>query len=239
MAKASANPVAAMTSVPLQFNWDRGAGLDGRSTQFTLNVQPVIPVSLDPEWNLITRVIVPVLRQPEWVAGQGAASGVGDLVLTAFLSPAKASGLIWGVGPVLVAPSATQKRLGADQWAVGPSVVMLVESGNWSYGSLANHLLRVSGGEGRTKINATFLNPFASYRLGQGWSATLAPEYTYNWEGQAGKKVTFPMVGVVSKVTRIGGQMLSVGVGYKHYLQSPDERPDHGFRLALTFLFPH
>ena len=94
------NPVAALISVPLQLNHDRDIGpSDGTRTQ--LNVQPVIPLSLDEDWNLISRTIVPIVRQDEIFPGAGTQTALGDIVQSLFFSPKapSAGGWIWGVGP--------------------------------------------------------------------------------------------------------------------------------------------
>jgi len=238
LAKAAANPVAAMISVPLQSNWDHGVGLNGKDTQFTLNVQPVIPFQLNKEWNLITRVILPLTKQPEMVAGQGSTSGIGDVVATAFFSPVDSKGLIWGVGPVVLLPTASKDSLGTGKWGAGPSGVALIEAGNFSYGALANHVWSFAGDSDRSKVSMSFLNPFLSYRLGGGWSTTLSPEYTYNWEAPSGQRTSFPIVAIVGKVFTVGNQPMSVGLGYKYFAQAPNDKPDNGVRLAVTFMFP-
>lgn len=237
LAKATANPVADLISLPLQSNWDRKVGIHG-DTQYTLNVQPVIPVKLSSEWNLITRTIIPLVDQPAMAVGQGSARGLGDVVASQFFSPAKPGAFIWGAGTVFMLPTASKDRLGTSKWSVGPTGVILVQSGPWTYGGLANHLRSFAGDKSRGTVQATFLNPFVSYSLGQGWTATLSPEYTYNWEGASGQKVTFPVAAMISKVTVVGGQPLSLALGYKYFVKAPNDQLDNGLRLSVNFLFP-
>jgi len=157
LAKQLSNPVAALISVPFQFNWDRdiGANRDGKRT--TLNVQPVIPVTLNEEWNIISRTIVPVVDQKIPGLGDGSQSGVGDVVQSLFFSPKKptAGGLIWGAGPVFLIPSGTD-FISADKWGLGPTGVVLKQDGPYTYGALANHIWSV-GGSGQQDISNTFI----------------------------------------------------------------------------------
>jgi len=163
LAKQLSNPIAALISVPFQFNWDRdiGANRDGKRT--TLNVQPVIPITLNEEWNIISRTIVPVVDQKIPGLSNGSQRDIGDVVQSLFFSPKKptAGGLIWGVGPVFLIPSGTD-FISADKWGVGPTGVVLKQQGPYTYGALANHIWSV-GGSGRQDISSTFIQPFFSY----------------------------------------------------------------------------
>ena len=123
LAKQLANPIASLTSVPLQFNYEREAGLDGDADRVRLNVQPVIPSDLGNDWNLISRTILPIVSQEELIPGTGEASGIGDVTQSLFFSPEVATrrGWIWGVGPALLVPTASDDTLGADRWALRAS----------------------------------------------------------------------------------------------------------------------
>ena len=237
LAKATANPISDLIALPLQSNWDKGVG-PGDNTLYTLNVQPVIPFQLNDDWNLITRTIIPVVSQPALTQGQGDIWGTGDVVASQFFSPRNSGSLIWGVGSAFLLPTASDDRLGTEKWAAGPTGVVLVQSGPWTYGGLANHLRSFAGNDERTRVNATFINPFLTYGLGDGWSTTLSPEYTYNWEAEHGQRTTFPLVAILSKVTHLGQQPVSLSVGYKYYADAPNEQMDEGVRFVVSFLFP-
>ncbi len=237
LAKATANPVADLISVPLQSNWDTGYGPENK-TQYTLNVQPVIPFRLNADWNLISRTIIPVINQPGLAAGQNDVWGIGDIVQSLFFSPrATSGGLIWGAGTVLLLPTANDSRLGLDRWGAGPTGVVLKQANAWTYGALANHLWSFAG-DGPQKVNVSYMNPFVTYSLGGGWSNTLQTEVTYNWEARNGQRTTMPISYGVAKVLTLGGQPISVGVTYKHYVETPRGQPDWGLRFVVSFLFP-
>jgi hypothetical protein len=238
LAKQLANPVAALISVPFQFNYNQGLGPFDDGEQWTLNVQPVIPFSLNADWNLISRTIVPLVYQSDLFPGAGSQSGMGDVLQSLFFSPAAptAGGWIWGVGPALLLPTGSDDLLTTDQWAAGPTAVALRQQGPWTVGALTNHLWSFAGDDDRADINRTFLQPFLSYTTPTAWTYTLQSESFYDWdEGQW----LVPIRAVASKVTRIGGQLVSIGGGVNYWAESPDGGPEGwGARLTITLLFP-
>ena len=133
------NPVAALISVPFQLNYDQDIGPADDGDRWLLNVQPVVPVDLNEDWNLISRTILPIISQSDVVPGQDAQFGLGNTVQSLFFSPKAltASGWTWGVGPVFQLPTDTN-GLGNKNWGLGASFVVLkLEKGNpWVYGAL-------------------------------------------------------------------------------------------------------
>lgn len=237
LAKQLSNPIASLISVPFQFNADFGLGPDGDGERYYLNVQPVVPVSLSEDWNLISRTIMPVVGQSDVFPTDDDQFGLGDVVQSFFLSPVQPGpgGIIWGAGPVLLIPTATDDLLGSEQFGVGPTVVALKQSGPWTYGLLANHIWSVAGDEDRVDVNATYLQPFLARSLGQGITANVSLESTYDWEGD---QWTVPLNLGVSKVTRIGTQPISFQAGLRYYFEAPEGGPDWGIRFTVTPLFP-
>jgi hypothetical protein len=132
------NPVSDLISVPFQHNFNFHVGPKD-VTQYVLNVQPVIPISLNEDWNLITRWITPIINQPSPAKGVRSVAGLGDINPSFFLSPAKSSKLIWGLGPTFTLPTATDSLLGAGKWDAGPTAVVLTMQGPWVIGVLANN----------------------------------------------------------------------------------------------------
>lgn len=236
LAKQLSNPVAALISVPLQLNWDTGMG-DGDGERWALNMQPVIPIGISEDWNLISRTIVPLIDQSD-VIGDGNQSGLGDITQSLFFSPKDptASGWIWGIGPALLLPSATDDLLGNEQWALGPTAVMLKQTATaWTYGALVNHLWSVAGEDDRARVNATFVQPFLTKGLGKGRTLSLNSETTYDWTaGQWNVPVNL----TYTKVTTIGAQRISLASGARVYLDTPEGGADWGLRFVVTLLFP-
>ena len=238
LAKKLANPVASLISVPFQLNYDQDIGPADDGDRWVMNVQPVIPVSINDDWNLISRTILPLVSQSDIFPGAGSQSGVGDIVQSVFFSPkaSTASGWIWGAGPVLLLPTGSDDLLTADQWAAGPTVVLLKQQGPWTYGALANHLWSFAGDDDRTDVNATFMQPFLSYTTPTAWSVDFNTESTYDWEAE---RWSVPLNLTATKVTRLGGQLISVGGGVRDWADSPDSGAEGlGIRLVVTLLFP-
>lgn len=132
LARAAQNPVADLVSLPFQNNTNFNFGPE-EETQNVLNIQPVWPISISDDANLITPTSVPVISQPELFPGDDRDNGIGDIQFTAFYSPKKptSDGLIWGAGPVILMDTATHTVLGTGQWSAGPSVVLLKMRGAW------------------------------------------------------------------------------------------------------------
>lgn len=232
LAKALSNPVAALISVPFQYNYDQTYGADGHRN--TLNVQPVIPVSVSEDWNMISRTILPIIQQEDVIPGHSQ-FGLGDTLQSLFFSPKEAtsSGVIWGLGPAALIPTGTDD-LGSRTWAIGPTGVVLKQSGQWTYGLLFNHLVDV-GGSDRVDINSTFIQPFLSRSLGQGRTVGVNLENTYDWENT---QWTVPANVSYTKVSKIGSQLVSYQMGVRGYLETPRGGPDWGLRFSLTLLYP-
>jgi hypothetical protein len=224
LAKATQNPVASLISVPLQNNFDWGGGPNDDGFQYKLNVQPVIPVSLNDDWNVISRTILPYVYQ-ENVIGTSSQSGLADTVQSFFFSPVKPGpgGWIWGAGPVLQIPTATDDRLGEEKWGVGPTSVVLKQQGRWTYGLLFNHVWSFAGEGGRTDVNRTFLEPFVSYTTKTFTSFSVNTESNYDWERE---QWLVPVNVGVQQLLKVGKQPIALQIGGRYYAEGPSGGPE-------------
>lgn len=222
LAKELSNPIASLISVPFQYNYDQNIGSADEGTKSLLNIQPVAPVTISDDWDMISRTILPVISQKDVYPGAGTQSGIGDIVQSLFFSPEALTenGWTWGVGPVFLLPTGSDDALTADAWGLGPTGIALKQSGPWTLGGLANHIWSVDEGDERRKVNATFLQPFMSYTTPTAISYTINSESTYNWESE---EWSVPVNFIVAKMTRIGNQMVSLGVGARYYAESIDK----------------
>lgn len=237
LAKQLANPIASLISVPFQYNYNDGYGpQDGH--QSYVNIQPVVPLSLSADWNVIVRTIVPVVWQSDVVPGTGSQFGLGNVTQSLFFSPKKPGpgGLIWGVGPVFLWPTATESELGPDKWGAGPTVVALKQQGPWTAGFLGNHIWSYAGDDDEADVNSTFLQPFLNYTTKKATSFALNTESSYDWESS---EWSVPINADVFQLLKIGDQRVQVGGGVRYWLASPDSGPDGwGARFQVTLLFP-
>jgi hypothetical protein len=236
LARKLQNPVASLISVPLKLDWDTGIGPAG-AHRSTFVIQPVIPISLNSDWTLITRTIVPIVDARAPVAGGSDESGLGDITQSFFFSPKAPTsrGWIWGAGPALLYPSASNDAIGGEKWGAGPTFVLLKQDSGWTYGALVNHIWSFAGRDARADISATFLQPFLSYTSKAATSYGLNAESTYDWRNS---QWTVPINLSVSQLTKLGSQPVSLSVGLRSYVARPASGPDWGLRLTMTFLFP-
>jgi len=234
LAKKLSNPIASLISVPVQNNWDFGIG-SADAMRYTANIQPVAPFSLNEDWNLITRTILPVIYAESPVKGGRDAWGLGDVVQSFFLSPKEpVGGWIVGAGPVFLWPTATDSALGGGKFGAGPTAVVLQQTKGWTYGMLANHIWSYEGW-GPQNVNATFLQPFVSYTTKTVTTFGFNTESTYDWSHS---QWTVPFNASVSQLVKVGRMPMQFQLGVRYYAERPSGGPDWGLRFAVTFLFP-
>ena len=163
--------------------------------------------------------------------------GLGDINYTGFFSPAKAGKIIWGVGPSVSMPSATDALLGTEKWSAGPSVVLLTQIKPWSLGILGRHLWSFAGADDRASVNQTLIQPFINYNLDNGWYLTSDPVILANWSGD-GDQWTVPIGAGVGRIFKIGDQAVNAKVRGYYNVVAPDGAPQWSLNIAFAFLFP-
>jgi len=235
LAKKAQNPVADLIIMPLQYNIDYGIGPAGASQQ-TLKFMPVIPFSLGPDWNLITRTIIPWIDAESPVEGGEDKSGLGDIQQSFFFTPKKpVGGWILGAGPIIQYSSATDDALGSEKWGAGPSVIALQQKNGWTIGTLANHVWSFAGNDDRANVNMTFLQPFLAKTTKSYTTYSINTESLYDWENS---QWTVPINVSIGQMFKIGKQPISLELGYRYYAEKPEGGPDWGLRVFVKFLFP-
>ena len=238
LAQELTNPIADLMTIPIQVNVDRNIGLNDEGSKTTINIQPVVPFKVSEDWNLITRTIVPLVKQEDIFPGQGSQSGLGDITAQLYFSPSKPtdSGVIWGVGAVLLMPTATDSLIGAKKWGTGPAGVVLKMSGAWTYGGLANHVWSFAGDDKRIDINNTFMQPFVAYTWPNAWTVSLQSETNYNWELE---EWSIPVNAAAAKLVFFGKLPVSLQAGVGRWLETPDVGPEGWrFRLQANIVLP-
>ncbi|KXO76526.1 hypothetical protein [Brucella anthropi] len=235
LARKLANPISSLISVPFQSNYDCCFGPKD-SYRYTLNIQPVVPFSLNEDWNLIVRTIVPIVYQQAPAAGFDNRFGLSDIEQSFFFSPAQSvDGITWGVGPVFLWPTATNSEFGTGKWGAGPTGVILKQQGGWTYGALANHIWSYAGHSDRDAVSQSFIQPFLTYTFPDTTALNLSSETSYDWTSE---QWTVPINAGISKVFKFGEQRVSIGVSARYYAEAPSYGPKWGARFVTTFLFP-
>jgi hypothetical protein len=235
LAKKLANPISDLVSVPFQFNWEQNVGPD-ETTRFVMNLQPVMPFAMSPQWNLIARVIVPFVSQPALTEGGSPAFGVSDVFASFFFSPSR-PGLTWGVGPAISLPSTSIATLGTEKWSAGPTVVVLKQTGKMTYGALWNQVWSFSGNDQRADVNQMFLQPFFAYQAGRTLTVTLQSETTANWKVDE-DRWTVPINVILAKLSTFGVFPASYQIGVGVYAAHPAIGPSWKVRGAIVILLP-
>jgi hypothetical protein len=239
LAKLAQNPVGNLISLPFQNNTNFNFGPD-KGTQNVLNIQPVIPISVTPDWNIITRTIVPVISMPSLGPGIGGTNGIGDTVFTAFLSPARPGHWIWGAGPVVQLPTNSTAELGNKNWGLGPSVVVLhLEHGDpWVYGVLVNNIWSLSGGKQGGAYNNGLIQPFVNYNFKEGFYLTSAPIMTIDWKADGDQRWTVPLGGGVGKIFHFGRLPVNTQLSAYYNVAKPDFGANWQLRAQVQLMFP-
>jgi hypothetical protein len=237
LARASQNPVANLISLPFQNNTNFNAGPFNR-TQDILNIQPVIPMPLGTDWNVISRTIVPLMSQPSPIFDSSSTNGIGDITQSLFLSPSHPGPLIWGVGPVYTIPSASDAILGTGKVLAGPTAVALVTPGHWVIGALVNNQWSVAGDPNRKSINAFLAQPFVNYNMAGGWFLTYSPIIMADWTAPSGQQWTVPVGGGFGRVFKIEGQAYNASISGYYNAVHPNNAADWQLRVQFALLFP-
>jgi len=253
LAKQLNNPVADLISVPFQSNEDFGFGPSHNGYKYTLNIQPVIPISISNDWNVIVRTILPVVSQHDLFYVENvpknspiqpqnrSQDGLSDTLQSFFFSPKNPGpfGLIWGIGPAFLYPTGTHPLLDTGTFSIGPTVVVLKQTGPWTVGALMNRIWSVAITEDRKSVSQMFLQPFVSYTTKTHTTFSINTESTANWNNTPGDaKWTVPLNFAIQQILKIGKQPVAIQIGGRYYADSPRYGPDWGVRLNFTLLYP-
>jgi len=230
LAQAAQNPIASLASFPLQSNWSFNTGPNDR-TQYIGLFQPVVPWKLSEDWNLITRLIVPFENVP--VGATEDSAGLGDTQGQLYFVPNTESSFIWGIGPHVLFPSATDSALGFGEWGAGFNAVGLITKSRIVAGTLISQLWSV---EGTTK--PFLVQPFFNYNFNGGWFINNSGEASADWERPADSRWLFPFGIGPGRTFAIAGQPLTLSTRFAPYLVSPPGGPDWQFRFLVSFLYP-
>jgi hypothetical protein len=239
LAKIAQNPVGNLVSVPFQNNTNTNFGPEEK-TQNVLNIQPVIPVSVNEDWNIITRTILPIISQPALSPQDDRTNGIGDVQLSAFLSPANPGKWIWGAGSIIQAPT-NSDDLGNDNWGAGPTAVLLhLDKGSpWVYGVLVSNIWSVSSDKRGGSYNNGLMQPFLNYNFKDGFYLTSAPIITADWDADDSSDTwTVPVGGGVGKIFHLGRLPVNTQLGAYYNVEKPEFGPDWQIRAQVQLMFP-
>jgi hypothetical protein len=230
LAQKLTNPLASMISVPNQnwFDFNLGPRKDG--FRYTMESQPVYPMQISKDWNLLSRTTIPVVYQQN-VSGQTTQTGLSDSTESLFLSPAHPPSIIWGAGPIFLIPTGTNGLLSTRKFGIGPTAVALKHKGHTNVGLLASHVWSVAGSDSHPDVSETYAQPFVAYTTTKAWTFAATSYDTYNWTAGRWTAIVNPIR--VSKLLKLGPQRLSVGGALRCTVTSPQYQPK-GCGLEFT-----
>ena len=237
VAKETKNPFADLIQVQVGNNFGF-VGDTGNRLQYTMTLQPVIPIKINDSWNLITRPSFSVISVPESDSGMGRITGASDLAAEFYFSPDKQTPFIWGFGPVLGIPTASDASLGTGKWTLGPGFAIVKQTEHWQYGVLVNHVWSFAGDRNRDNVSSTFIQPGLYYTWGDGWTLGVDVESTYDSIALPGDRWTVPVQTSISKVTKFLGQPISLSFGIVPYAVAPAGSPSVAMNFTVALLFP-
>jgi hypothetical protein len=240
LAKKLQNPIGDLYSVPFQNNINFNAG-PNKGTQDILNIQPVIPIHINEDWNVITRTILPLVWSPSLQPAQSVPFGLAPTTFSAFLSPKNPNnGWVWGVGPIAQLPTISSKTLGSNVWGLGPAVVVVKLAGPIVTGVLVNNTFSLGGtsGRGGTRYSLFTVNPFFNYNFGEGWYVGTDPIITANWEASGNNAWTLPIGADIGRVIKIGGKLpVNFQIGAYYNALRPQFGSTWQLRTQVTLIF--
>lgn len=198
------NPVSSIWSIANQFN---NFELNNGHWNNNWNFQPVMPVSLTKDWNLITRPVMPFYNivPHQTVSGEWERdAGLGDLALVELLSPAHSGNWVLGAGPTAIFPTATSGFTGQGKWQLGPSLVAGYLTKQYFIGVFPQQWWSIGGEHGKPDTNQMNLQPIASLFFGDGWSLGYSGNILANWNAPSEDVWTVPVGLGLAKVVKFG-----------------------------------
>lgn len=234
LARKVSNPASFMISVPVHSDFDFGRWSDGTLFSGSLDIEPVIPFSLNADWNVISHTDFPLVYSDP-VGSGGREFGLGDITQNFAFTPSSHGALIWAVGPQFSFPTATRDEFGSGKFSMGPSGLLLLQTKALSVGLSASQMWSVLGDGGRPDVNQSEVQPFVAWHIGQGRTVSANFDYSYDWTAETW---SLPVSLSFSKIVKLGEQTVSLSVGGKYWIDPDRNGPQWGIKAGMTFLFP-
>jgi hypothetical protein len=233
VAKAKHNPFGDQITLPIQLSSSLDVG-PSNGTAGGLNVEPAIPVTLSEDWKLIMRPNLSILASEQ----PNRKLGLGDIELQTYLTPGFSDKWVWGIGPDLQAPTATEHGLGTGKWSAGPAAGLIYLNGPWVNGILANHVWSFAGQSSSAEVSQSTFEPVISYNFQSGWFLAFDSTMTADWKAESDKRWTIPVGLDAGKAFQIGKQSLSLQFGTYYNIERAEGAAKWLIRLQVSLVFP-
>jgi len=231
--KKLTNPVSSIWSITFQQNnyrltFDKPDAVTRWSSN--LLFQPVLPVSITDDWNLITRPVIPLFvsqphPNPNDPRKNARNTNFGDTTLLQLLSPSPrlAGNWLLGLGPTWMFPTAGSDYTGQGKWQVGPGALVGYLSDKWILGLFPQFWWSFAGPNSREQTGQMNLQPVAAYFLPDGWSVGYSGNVLANFEAKHDNTWTVPLGLSVAKVVKLGKLPVRFGLAGQWMPVHPDE----------------
>jgi len=247
--KKLSNPVSDFWSISFQQNnyvLDMGTGRSERWNS-NLNFQPVMPVALTSDWNLITRPVITLFNSvphpdPHNPPNMERTTGFGDTVLMEMFSPSPklAGNWLLGLGPTFIFPTASSDWTGQGKWQAGPAALVGYLSKKWILGAFVQNWTSFGGSGNRADTNQMNLQPIAAYFLPGGWAIGYSGNVLANWKAdKAGDTWTVPLGLTINKVFKFGKLPVKIALAGQYMVHHPDTFGQQwNMQLSVTPVIP-
>jgi hypothetical protein len=236
---AAANPLAALISVPFQFNANYDVG-PYHQFGYTMNVQPVVPLAVSDKTTMIFRTIVPFTYVPQLNKSPlvGNVVGLGQINPQLYFVPSKGGSFTFGPGVTFLLPTSTNPLVGTNKWAAGPDVAIVATTKTTLVGFIANNLWSFAGSPQGVNINSFFIQPFYVKNFAHGVGLTIQSQTTANWEAPGNQKWTVPVFLGINQLQKSGRQPLQLTGGIGYNAIRPSQTATWFARFAVSLLYP-
>ena len=230
LARQKLNPLAYELNLPVTLSFGVGPH---RDTQPTLNFQPRIPLGLSDDWRLVTRSNVSIIHMPE----PEETTGLGDIDVSLFLTPARTGAWVFGAGPIVQFPTATDTALGTGKWSAGPTAALLYVGGPWVNGVLVSHLWSFAGPGSRTAVSLTQIEAQLSYSFSDDWYIQTAPTIAHDWKAAPGERWLIPVGVDVGRAFKVGSHAMSLQMGAYYNVKKAASVPEWVLQTQISWLY--
>jgi len=233
-----------MFSLPIEVDFDHGAANgDAVISRF----MPLVSWPIKEDWAVVNITVVSLADAPGGVPRPGNpypvpgdhVFGLGDLTDAVFLSPPTSSErFVWGFGPAVTIPTASDDRLGSGKWSLGAAFRFAYRPGPWNLGALALNTWSVAGDPDRADVDQLLVRGTVRRTVGGGWFLVYAPVITANWNAPSEDRWLVPLGGGIGKRIDFDRSAIALSVQAYSNVIRPDGAPEWVLRIGLIVPVP-
>lgn len=218
--------------LPFTYNFNPNMGLNNGIQQTELALNPIIPVSINSDVQLILN---PMLTYNHNANDQQITNQNQPIQLATFFAPTYVNKWYYGVGPYIQAP-ATNANNGSKQTGIGVSAGAFFTPDNWVVGAAMFNSWGVGNDLSGGKANVLNIQPSISYITDDAWIYNLSSQLVYNYTPSY---TTNQLTLSGGKTIRFAGYHFQFQVGPTYMVTSmPTSSKGFGAFFGITALLP-